>query len=233
MKASLIIATLNEEENLASCLQSLRTQDDGALLEIIVADGQSDDRTLDIANSLADQVVIEPKRTIAAGRQAGAKLATGDYLVFCDADTYYPPGWLKELLLPFRNPDVACTQGKLLIRDATSIESALALHVAPLYFKAALKAGVPSGAGSNLAVRKDAFLRVGGFNTDLVTAEDVDLQRRLLSCGRNVFVDSAAAYVSPRRIRAWGYPKYVGFHVKNLVRYAVGLPPKEKYEPIR
>ncbi len=232
MKASLIIATLNEEENLADCLDSLRSQE-GVLFEIIVADGKSTDRTLDIANALADLVVIEPKRTIAAGRQAGAKAAQGEYLVFCDADTHYPSGWLSELLAPFSDPDVSCTQGKLLIQDATSLESAVAHHVAPLYFKAALKAGVPSGAGANLAVRKDAFFQVGGFNTDLVTAEDVDLQRRLLSRGRNVFVDTAAAYVSPRRIRAWGYPKYVGFHVKNLVRSAVGLPPKEIYEPIR
>ncbi|HLD75801.1 MAG TPA: glycosyltransferase, partial [Candidatus Norongarragalinales archaeon] len=232
MHVSVVVATLNEEENLTLCLESLRHQWHPAH-EIIVADGHSIDRTVSIAESLADKVVFAPKRTISAGRQTGAIAAEGELLVFCDADAYYPPHWLASLVSAFFRPEVVCAQGKLLVKDPTSLEHAFASHVAPWYFKAALKIGVPTGACSNLAVRKKAFIRAGGFNTDLVTAEDVDLQKRLLAFGENVFVEGAEAYVSARRIRKWGYGKYVGFHVKNWMRYAMGFPPKQKYEPIR
>ncbi|MBI5036383.1 glycosyltransferase [Candidatus Micrarchaeota archaeon] len=232
MKASVIVAALNEERALASCLKSIRAQSLQPF-EVIVADGNSEDNTRSVAARFADKVVVEKHRTISAGRQKGSDAAVGEVLVFADADTHYPRHWLSSLLSPFSRSEVICTQGKLLVQDATFLEHFVADHVAPWYFKAALKLGFPSGAGSNLAVRSDAFRKAGGFNRELVTAEDIDLQKRLLPLGENVFVDEAVAFISPRRFREWGYRKYVGFHMKNMVRFARGKETKKHYEPVR
>lgn len=232
MLASVIVPTYNEEENLERCLDSLRSQSFAAD-EIIVADGGSTDATLDIAHLWADQVVIERKRTIAAGRQAGADVASGRWLVFADGDSYYPKDWLLDLLRPFANANVACTHGKVLFNDANRFEHFVTDRVAPKIFKTALQLGYPSGAGSNLAIRSDVFKRMGGFNTDLVTAEDVDLQRRALEHGRNVYVEDAVAYISARRLRSWGYSKFVGFHMQNWMQYALVRRPMKQYEAVR
>lgn len=231
-RASVIVPTYNEERTLERCLSSLRNQ---SFLpdEIIVADGGSTDATRDIARTWADEVIIERKRTIAAGRQAGADAATGRWFVFCDADSYYPQDWLLDLLRPFAEPQVACTHGKVLLDDASGIEHFLANRVAPTFFRTALELGYPTGAGSNLAIRSDVFRKIGGFNTDLVTAEDVDLQRRALAYGQNVYVEDAVAYISARRLRSWGYPKFVGFHVQNWVQYALVRKPMRQYEAVR
>ncbi|MDP2717349.1 MAG: glycosyltransferase family A protein, partial [Candidatus Micrarchaeota archaeon] len=85
MNVSVIIPAYNEEKTLARTISSIRRQDFVAD-EIIVADGGSSDGTLDIAGAMADQVVVEKKRTISAGRQAGAKIAQGRWLAFADAD---------------------------------------------------------------------------------------------------------------------------------------------------
>jgi glycosyltransferase involved in cell wall biosynthesis len=232
MNVSVIIPAFNEEKTLARTISSIRRQS-FSCDEIIVADGNSQDATRDIANAMADVVVVEKKRTISAGRQAGARKAQGKWLVFADADALYPTNWLLDLLRPFSRNDVACTHGKVLLEDAGTIEHFIADRIAPKFFQTALLLGYPSGAGSNMAMRKDVFYKLGGFNTNLVTAEDVDLQRRALPHGKNVFVEDAVAYVSARRIREWGYTRFVGFHLHNWVNYALWRKNAKGYEPVR
>lgn len=232
MNVSVIVPTYNEETSLARCIASIRNQSFAAD-EVIVADGQSQDGTLELAYDLADKVVVEKKRTISAGRQAGALAAQGKWLVFADADARYPQDWLLDLLRPFADKNVACTHGKILLAESTRVEHFMADRVMPKVFQAALTLGHPTGAGSNLAIRADVFHHIGGFNTDLVTAEDVDLQKRALSHGKNVFVKDAVAYVSPRRIREWGYTRFLGFHFQNWVQYTLRRKSFQEYGPVR
>ncbi|MBI4361475.1 glycosyltransferase [Candidatus Micrarchaeota archaeon] len=232
MNVSVIVPTYNEEKSLSRCMASLRNQSFAAD-EIIVADGQSQDGTQELAHALADKVIVEKKRTIAAGRQAGALAAEGQWLVFADADARYPKDWLLDLLRPFADPGVACTHGKILLSESTRVEHFMADRVMPKVFQVALRLGHPTGAGSNLAIRADVFHQIGGFNTDLVTAEDVDLQKRALRHGKNVFVKDAVAYISPRRIREWGYTRFVGFHFQNWVQYTLWRKSFSDYQPVR
>lgn len=92
MKLSFVIPTLNEGSILERMLTSLRTLS-AVEYEIIVSDGGSTDDTLRIAHRLADKVAENRtghRQNIAIGRNEGAKLAQGEYLVFMDADVFIP-----------------------------------------------------------------------------------------------------------------------------------------------
>ncbi|MEI6479049.1 MAG: glycosyltransferase, partial [bacterium] len=89
---SIIIPTLNEEKILAKTLSELKklTVCDH---EIIVTDGKSTDNTISIAKRYADKVVENKsgkRQTIGEGRNMGANVAVGEFLVFMDADVEIP-----------------------------------------------------------------------------------------------------------------------------------------------
>ena len=98
---SIIIPTLNEEKIIEKTLKSLKELKGD--YEIIVSDGKSTDRTVSISKMYADKVVVyegEARQTIAMGRNLGASVASGEYLLFLDADIAIPnPSFFFSKLL--------------------------------------------------------------------------------------------------------------------------------------
>src|SRR2546430_16185158 len=83
-RVSAIVTTRNSELSLEACLKSIRSQSYGNV-ELLVVDNRSEDATVAIARRYADVVAdIGPERS--AQRNCGARLATGDYLLFVDSD---------------------------------------------------------------------------------------------------------------------------------------------------
>src|SRR3989338_3353537 len=112
-KVTIIIPTRNEEKHIRNCLKSIFFQDyPKKLLQVIVIDNDSTDRTLEIAREMGAQVVEtkfpneEIKRSYAI-----KKLAKGEIIGMVDADNYLPlqKDWLKNMILPFDNPEIAAT----------------------------------------------------------------------------------------------------------------------------
>ena len=92
MKLSIIIPAFNEESLITHCLNSLfdaiNTQTSPEFsYEVIVVDNNSTDNTAKIAQQAGAQVVFEPINQIGRARNAGAAVATGDWLLFVEADT--------------------------------------------------------------------------------------------------------------------------------------------------
>lgn len=93
-RVTIVIPTRNSEETLAACLESVRIQDH-ADIEVIVVDNHSSDRTQEIARDLADTVVVAgPERS--AQRNAGARVATGQFLLFIDSDMVLEPSVVSQ-----------------------------------------------------------------------------------------------------------------------------------------
>jgi glycosyltransferase involved in cell wall biosynthesis len=116
---SIIIPTLNEEENIDLCLHSFQEQTvDRESYEIIVVDGGSRDRTTEIAREYADIIIPQKRRGIGGARKDGAEASRGDILVFTDADTFHCGPWLEVIQenLNQRGYDV-CT-GPVLFSDS-------------------------------------------------------------------------------------------------------------------
>lgn len=103
-KVSIIIACRNEEQFLGPCLLSLLEQDyPQELIEIIVVDGLSTDRTWEVANSFRERYpnidveVNRYKHKYAGLNQALKKNVTGDYVAVVDAHSLYPENYISGL----------------------------------------------------------------------------------------------------------------------------------------
>lgn len=232
MDLSIIIATLNEERYLRDTLESIHDQKTDKDFEIILGDGESSDNTLAIAKEYGCRIASVPPGNIAIGRQAAAKIAKGKIIVSADADSIYPPNWLEELTRPLQK-EVVATCGKILPSEGTKVEKVFAEAVLNNIASFTYIVKIPFAAASNMAVDKKAFDAIGGYDTELLTAEDTDLMKRMMKHGKVAYCPSAICYVSMRRVRQWGYAKYLSFHTKNFIRSHIGSKVFSIYEPIR
>ena len=231
LRISVVVPALNEEKYIESCLLSLKQQSYKPY-EIIVCDGNSEDKTRQIAKKYADRVIIEKRRSAAAERQKGASISKGDIIAFIDSDTIAEKDWLKKISDAFsKNSDIVGVYGRVLMKDGSMIDKILAYLFTP-YVKFTDLIGKPAVAGMNMAVRNDAFEKIGGFNLDLKTAEDIDLFNRIKKVGKIKFID-AVTYTSARRLKHWGYKKFFFFHASNLIKYILTGKSKQEYEDVR
>jgi glycosyltransferase involved in cell wall biosynthesis len=233
MDISVIIPTYNEEKYIETCLRSLECQEYSGNYEVIVSDGNSTDGTVEIARKHADRVIVERKDTIAYGRQVGSHAARYPVLAYTDADTFIPSDWLSNLASSLEESKVVGVHGKLLPLDGNRFENDFCNYVLPPYSQFMVQINKPSVPGSNFAVRKKAFNKVKGFNTKLVTGEDVDLCNRIKSHGKFVYNPDAVVYVSTRRVREWGYLKMLSFYTTNTIRYHTSGTASKIFDPIR
>jgi GT2 family glycosyltransferase len=182
---SIIIPVLNNPQGLRRCIEALRGQ--GIAFELIVVDNGSTDETCAVAELHADRVLICPKLTIGALRNQGAQVAKGQILVFTDSDQRPAEGWLASGLEALAREESA---GMLGARYHTPEGSS---WVAKTWDLQRRYSDVPGDIGwlqgGNLFVKRAAFERVGGFRTDLVASEDVDLSFRVRNAGFRVICD--------------------------------------------
>ncbi|MEM2806663.1 MAG: glycosyltransferase [Candidatus Bathyarchaeia archaeon] len=203
---SIIVTTLNEESYIEDCLKSLKNQTYTSK-EIIVVDSHSKDKTVDIARKYADKVLIQ-NCIIPAGRNIGAKEARGDILLFVDADVTLLPNWI-DAVLPYLNEDkVVAAYGDLLPKEG-KLKAWLAYGKEELSNLILRKAKIPcfGKLGTAVAIKRDAFEKVGGFTDKNACGEDVDMSLKLRKYGKMKFVRNAKGYVSMRRFEKNGYLK--------------------------
>lgn len=113
VKLSIVIPVLNSEKTLPDCLAAIAQQTlPRTSYEIVLADGGSVDRTLEIARAAGVDVITDnPLKTGEAGKTAGIKAAHGDVIALIDSDNILPdPQWLERMLAPFDHPDVLASE---------------------------------------------------------------------------------------------------------------------------
>jgi len=225
--------TLNEEAYIERTLRSLRDQDFVYPYEIVIGDGYSKDDTLRICSKYVDRIVLEKKKTPAAGRQSAVEESRGSIIAFCCADSFYPRDWLRELTTPIMEGKAGAVGGIVLPLDGSLLDNVSSKYVlAPLALGMS-KVGVYFTPGETIAVSRKAFDEVGGFKVDMITAEDMDLIKRISRRERVQVNPRARAYVSMRRVKKWGRLKYLVYHVSNFVSYQLTSGSHSRYEPIR
>jgi GT2 family glycosyltransferase len=177
-------------------LAALATQKCDEPWEVIVADNGSRDASVELARDWASRypairvIDASAKAGPAAARNVGVEVARGQFLAFCDADDVVQPGWLHACATALAQADVVAG-----VFDLHSLNDAEECEPAPA---ATSQLGfLPAGLAANLAVRREAFTAVGGFDEVRFVGEDIDLCWRLQLAGYR-FVVTAAAVVAKR-----------------------------------
>lgn len=222
-KISFVIPTLNEGKAIKATIDGLKKYHGD--MEIIVSDGGSKDDTVKLARLNADKVAVhevKERQTIAAGRNAGAKLGDGDFFVFVDADVTIPDidDFFAKALRHFeRNQKlVALTVGYRIVPENATIADRVIFKLLSLsfvLFNNVLHVGVSGGEFQ--MIRREAFLKLKGFNEKLVAAEDGDMFSRLSKIGRTKCDISLSIYHSGRREHIVGWPKLLFQWMRNYL----------------
>lgn len=174
MNLSVIVPALDEERALATTVALARQP---GVLEVIVVDGGSRDRTVEVARAHADRVVCIG-RGRAAQMNAGAAAARGDVLLFLHADTRLPPGCHAAITRALADDDVV--GGRFDVRlDAAGIPYRIIERMISLRSRLTR---VATGDQAIFA-RRSVFERLGGF-PPLPLMEDIAFCRALKRVGR-------------------------------------------------
>jgi glycosyltransferase involved in cell wall biosynthesis len=108
---SFVIPTLNAEKVLDKCLRSIARQKTKLKYEIIIADGGSNDKTINIGKNYKARIISNPLKTAEAGKAVGVKYAKGKYICLIDSDNIIPtPNWLEKMILPFSDSKIIGTE---------------------------------------------------------------------------------------------------------------------------
>ncbi len=188
---SIIIPALNEEKLLEGMLKQFTPElIQRYNLELIVSDGGSTDRSLEIARTYAHKVVenIERvKQTISLGRNEGAKHATGKILVFLNADTL-----IKDVDYFFRR-----IHGEIHAEGLAALTCSVEVYPheqKPIdkyyhgfynwFFYMMNQVGMAMGRGECHIMKREVFEQVNGYAAKIAAGEDYDMFRRLEKIGR-------------------------------------------------
>ncbi len=155
MLITAVIPTLNEEKFIKKCLSSLSKQ--CPKIDIIVVDGGSTDRTLEIAKRYTKKVYNLNKRGIGIARHFGAKKAKGNYIYMTDADAWTRPNLLNNLREKLENKNAVAITGPTKYNGCKGKMIQLWYYLIDKYlFK--LKYGTVVLSGRNTLVKKDILL---------------------------------------------------------------------------
>lgn len=208
---SVIIPAKNEIKALPHLLAEISLQSLQPV-EVIVADASSTDGTVEAAQAAGARVVAGGLPGV--GRNAGAVVATGDVLLFLDADIYLPDAdYFARCMEEFARLHLdigACM--------VTVVERGWWPRFAHAAYNAYVRTvwrmlGIPHAPGACMAVRCSVFRVLGGFSEVLPLAEDMDLALRAVRAGyRFAFFQGVQLLTDTRRMQTDGWIRLIAVY---------------------
>ena len=201
-KVSVIVPIYNGEADLPELIRCLLAQTyPKQQVEYLLVDNNSSDRTSFLLQTAAEDcpLAIHPLsenqiQSSYAARNTGIRAATGEILAFTDADCRPQPEWLISLIAPFVNHDVVIVAGEIVALPGKTLLEHHAERQETLSQKHTLAHKFcPYGQTANLAIRQQAFTKVGLFRPYLTSGGDADICWRIIrqNIGRLEFAPSA------------------------------------------
>jgi glycosyltransferase involved in cell wall biosynthesis len=215
MKISVIVPAYNEEKLIVETLRSIQASffafsELGWETELVVCDNNSTDRTAELARQAGAQVVFEPVNQIARARNTGARAASGDWLIFIDADSHPSAALFADVARAIQSG--RCLAGGSTVHFDTHIRWARHAAITWNWISRTMK----YVAGSFIFCEATAFRKLGGFNLKLYVSEEIELSRRLKKLARktgksiNILHDHPLV-TSARKIHLYSIREYLLF----------------------
>ena len=212
MNFSICIPTLNEEKYLPLLLDSLVNQN-YKNFEVIVSDGGSTDRTIEITKKyqayLNLKILENSQKGVSFQRNSAVSLSEFDNLIFLDADTQIP----KDFLITLKNylekhPEISSLTSYN-IPISNNLIDKIVFGIFNIFVLNTFQKINPIAIGTFIYAKKEAFNKVGGFDNNLTYGEDVNLVRRIVKAGYKFKVLSKPPiYFSVRRLKEEGRIKF-------------------------
>lgn len=214
-KLSVVIPTLNAEDDLARSLPALTGGlEAGLIRELVISDGGSTDATLKIADA-AGAVVVTGAASRGGQLRRGAEVAQGDWLLFLHADTVLPKGWAKCVLVQLSTGRPAHFQLAFDQRGFAPWVVAGWANLRSRIFK------LPYG-DQGLLISRAEYAAVGGYE-DIPLMEDVAMARVLR---RRLSILAMSVSTSGTRYVRDGWLRRGARNLMLLLRYLSGADPK-------
>jgi len=212
---SVIVPTLNEESRLAFLLASLGDQT-FTEFEVVIVDGGSKDKTVEMAKKHKANVLIAPSCGEFVSRNIGANSARGEILLFTSADVRLPTNFLERIHEKFvKDSHILALFGPHLL-DGAPLVGKVEYYLYNLLRYVFSKLPRPftrfSISTNFLAVKKETFEKFGGFDPFDINADGL-FGQSLSNMGEVKFYFDTYVFVSARRMRKMGF---LGFNFHYL-----------------
>jgi glycosyltransferase involved in cell wall biosynthesis len=204
---SVIITTKNEQANIENCLLSIKSQT-FKNIELIVVDNFSEDKTAELAKKFTAKVYFKGNER-SAQRNYGAKVAQGKYLIYLDADMILSRTVIEECVAKCEHDNVVA----LYVPERIVGEG---FWIKVRDFERSFYTGTVIDAVR--FVRRDIFLKVGGFDETLIGPEDWDFDRKIRKIGATS-VAVAPLFHNEGRFSMMKYLKKKGYYTNGIQKY--------------
>ena len=237
MKITIILCTYNRCQSLGRALESAAalTLPDSDEWDVLVVDNNSNDQTQEVVQEFCDRYpgrfscLFEPRQGKSFALNSGIGKAQGDVLAFMDDDVEVDSNWLRHLTAPLNSGEWAGAGGRILPEASFVPQKWMDLGsrdgLAPL---AMFDLGPEPGElkeppfGTNMAFRKELFVKYGSFRTDLgpqpgseIRSEDSEFGSRLLAAGERLWYEPSAivyhaipqARIQKKYFQTWWFDK--------------------------
>jgi glycosyltransferase involved in cell wall biosynthesis len=221
VKISIVVPAFNEERLLPQSLASIRLASAaftaaGWTTELIVCDNNSTDRTAEIAAAAGAIVVFEAINQISRARNAGAARATGDWLLFVDADSFPTRDLFADVVAAIS--DGTCMAGGSTVR----VDLEGLVYDAGIGWWNFVSRTLEWAAGSFVFCETAVFREVGGFTERLYVAEEINLFRRLKRLARRrgrsiVILHRHPLLTSSRKARLYTPGEMMRFWIRTML----------------
>ncbi len=204
---SVVIPAFNDATYLERLLKDL-TKQKFEQFEVVVSDAQSKDGTKELVDSFKNQLDIKlvesPPTGPGAGRNAGAKQASGQWLLFLDADDHIDdPDFINTLIKESENHGWQTATAKIRHQGASALET-FGSGLNYRYIKLLARTKHPVAPGWCILTKRQLFESLSGFNPKIQFGEDYDYVSRAGHAGFG-FVEKTYYYVDLRRPRTEGW----------------------------
>lgn len=221
-RISVIMPVRNEGPFMAAALRSVLTQDYPAdLVEVLVVDGCSTDRTRDVVREAADdrvRILDNPAGIVPTALNIGLAAATGAVIVRVDGHCTLPDGYLRACVGLLATTGADCVGGVIVTQGRTTVARAIAtaqsspFGVGNAAFRTGRAAPGPVDTLAFGAYRREVFDRLGGFDEELVRNQDDEFNLRVTRSGGTIWLDpSLRSTYASRATLAGLWRQYRGY----------------------